>query len=32
MSMKDKNEPLTKEGCSRVVIGRNTGIVHCLTL
>lgn len=30
--MKDRNEPLSKEGCSRVVVGKLTGVVHCLTL
>lgn len=32
MKIKDKNEPLTKEGCARVVLGKMTGIIHCLTL
>lgn len=32
MSLRDKNEPLSKEGCSRVVMGKVTGLVHCLTM
>ena len=32
MSMKDKNEPLSKEGCSRVVVGKITGLVNCFTM
>lgn len=32
MTMKDKNEPMSKEGCSRVVIGNITKLVHCLAM
>lgn len=32
MKVKDKYEPLTKEGCARVVLGRASGIIHCFTI
>jgi hypothetical protein len=32
MKIKDRYEPLTKEGCARVVLGRSSGIIHCLTV
>jgi hypothetical protein len=32
MKIKDKNEPLTKEGCARVVFGKSSGIIHAFTI